>query len=149
VPLDERVEVHRVEIPPRRVRQSGNVARRDRVRDPLRKASALIRRTDFATALRHLSEAPESLTRQRRQHGIAHAEEPVPRRGFLRFEPLTDLGEGDGPEIEHRVGGEQIEVRHRLVRAGDDDIDLIRFRTEHRVVAGQRLRAGHAAAVCG
>jgi hypothetical protein len=41
VPLDEHVEVHRVEIPPRRVRESCNVARRYRLRDPFYKASAL------------------------------------------------------------------------------------------------------------
>jgi hypothetical protein len=42
VPLDEHIEIDWIKIPSRRVGESGNVARRDRLRDPLRKASALV-----------------------------------------------------------------------------------------------------------
>jgi len=141
--LNERVEIHWIEIPPLSVRKSCNVARRDGLRDPLRKASALLRAADVATALRDVSEPPEALARQRLQHGITYAKESLPRRGFVRCESLTDLGERHGSEIEHSVRGEQIEVRHCLVRAGDDKIDLIRFRTERRVIAGEHVQIRH------
>ena len=38
--------------------------------------------------------------------------------------------------------GEEIEARHRVVCAGDEPIDLIRFGGEQRVVARERLFIG-------
>jgi hypothetical protein len=58
VALDERVEIHRIEIPPLGPRESGNVARSDRSADPLREAAPIVPSSDLATPLRDLSESP-------------------------------------------------------------------------------------------
>ena len=44
--IDERIEVERIQILPPGLGQSGNVARRYRARDPVRKCLALIRRAE-------------------------------------------------------------------------------------------------------
>ena len=135
--LDEQVEVHRVQVPPARVRKSGNVARRDDLRDPISEASALVGGSRVAATPGDLSQPAKALARQRVQHGIADAEEPTPRDRVVAREALADLRERDGREIEHRLRGEEIEVSHRFVGAGDDPIDLIGLRTEQRVVPCQ------------
>src|SRR5204863_9002767 len=48
--------------------------------------------------------------------------------------------EGDGCEIQHRLRGERIEMGHCLVRARDDEIDLIRFGAERCFITREDVR---------
>jgi hypothetical protein len=55
VSVDEDVEVDRIEIVPRRIRQPRDIPRRNRLRDPLRVVAALLFRADGADASSDLS----------------------------------------------------------------------------------------------
>src|SRR5262245_36796487 len=81
----------------------------------------------------------EALARQRLHDGITDAQEATPRipLGIVREQSLTCLGERYRREIQHRVRGEELEMRHRLVSASHYSIDLVRFRGEKRFVSGQ------------
>ena len=104
-------------------------------------AAPLVRRSGLGAPARDLAEPPQTLARQRLEHRIADAEESAPRRRLVRREPLPHLGERHGREIEHRLRGEQIEVRHRLVGAGDDAVDLIRLGGERARRSDRASRA--------
>jgi hypothetical protein len=56
VPVDERVEVHGVEIRFSRVGQPGDVARSDRLPDPLDEGAAFLQRSRLAALTRDLSQ---------------------------------------------------------------------------------------------
>jgi hypothetical protein len=84
--------------------------------------------------LRDVPKSPETFARQRLEYGVAHAQKPVPLDVVARRNALPDLGERHGREIEHGVRGEQLEVRHRLVRRGHHVIDLVGFTRQHRRV---------------
>jgi len=63
----------------------------------------------------------------------------------VRDESLANFGVRHRPEIDHRLRREELEVRHRLVRAGNHPIDLIRFPCEHLLIAYQVVCVWHAA----
>jgi len=65
----------------------------------------------------------------------------------MRREPLSHLGIRHGCEVEHGVGGEQIEVRHCLIRTGNEKIDLFGLAFEQRTVSSELLRIGNSRAV--
>jgi hypothetical protein len=142
VPVDEHVEVDRVEVAPRGIREPRDVPRSDRAGYPRRVASACVGRARLASTAGDAAKPREPRARQRFGHGVADAEEPAPRRGLAREQPLTDLGERDDREVDHRVRGEQVEVGHRLVRARDEPVDLARLLAEQRVVAREVVGAG-------
>jgi len=72
VPLDEHIEVHRVEILSYRVREPGDVARCNCPCDPLCECSALFRGAEFAALRSDLSQSAQALARQRLQDLIAN-----------------------------------------------------------------------------
>src|SRR5678815_5310327 len=78
---------------------------------------------------------------------VPDAEEASPRRMLrtVRDESLANFGVRHRPEIDHRLRREELEVRHRLVRAGNHPIDLIRFPREHLLIARQLIFVRHAA----
>ena len=57
------------------------------------------------------------------------------------LQALARLGERHSGEIDHRLRGKKIEVRHRLVCARHHAIDLIRFRAKHRVISLELVAA--------
>ena len=129
-------------VVPRRVRKTGDVARRYRARDPLA-------RSRCARAGVPASPRPCVICRSRsrlsRGSGPSTGS-PTPRNprhatASSGVDPLAHLGERHRREIQHRLRGEQIELRHRLVRARDQRVDLVRFGRQGRVVARRASRA--------
>jgi len=64
VPLDELVEIHRIEIPPLRVREPRNIPRLDCLPDPLRKITTISRRPSVSALMRNLSQPLKTFARQ-------------------------------------------------------------------------------------
>src|SRR5204862_5549556 len=91
---------------------------------------------------RDSTQALEALAWHRIEHGIADTEKAVPRHVLPATETLAHFGERHRREIEHRLRGEQVEVRQGLVGAGHHEIDLICFGAERRVVARERRGVG-------
>ena len=111
-----------------------------RLGHPLRERPALARRPHLAATTRDLGEPPQALApaaaraRHRPRRGIR-----ARRTESSARDPLPHLGERDGREVEHRLRGEQVEVRHRLVRARDQRVDLVRLGRQRALVAIERL----------
>jgi len=147
VPLDEHVEVHGIEVVSPRVSETRDVRRRDRPRHPIHELRARVRRAGHTVAPRDRAQPLETLGRKRLGHGIANAEKAAPRGTVVRHHPLLHLGERHEGKIDHRLRREEIEVGHRLVRAGDEAVDLIGLTRQLLVVAYQLVHAGHTPAL--
>jgi hypothetical protein len=127
VPLDERFQIDRIKRVTSRIGQSGNIARRDSLRHPPGELTASLGLSCSTVAIGDLLESTQRLARERLQHTITNAEEAVPGDRIRFDETLLNFGEGNRSKIEHRLRGEQLEVRGCLVGACNDLVDLIRF----------------------
>jgi len=143
VPVDEHIEVHGIEIVARGVRESGNVPRRDGRARPFHVATSILLASRVAASARDLLESSETLARQRLEHRIPHAQKAVPRNVIIARDPLLDFRERHRGEVQHGVRGEEVEVRHGLVRARHHAVDLVGFQREDPCVTGERFAVRH------
>jgi hypothetical protein len=144
--IDEPIDVHRIEMVARRIGESGDVPRRDRAAYPLDVSPTLVGIAGVALAPCDAPQPPATRAGQRLHYRIADAEKSAPRRArrrhrFVHGEPLTHLRERDDGEVDHCVRGEEIKMGHRVVRAGDQPVDLVRLRAEKLFIAGQLIDA--------
>jgi len=63
VPVDEHVEIHRIEILSRRIRESNDISRRDHPRHPIGEVSAFLLAADVASSVRDPVQSLEALSR--------------------------------------------------------------------------------------
>jgi len=143
VPVDEHIEVHGIEIVARGVCESGNVPRRNSRARPFNIATSILLASLVAASARDLLEPSETLTRQRLEHRIPHAQKAVPRDIIVGRDTLLDFRERHRGEVQHGVRGEEVEVRHGLVRARHHTVDLIGFQREDCCVAPDHFAVRH------
>ena len=139
MPVHERVEIDWIEIISAGVSETRNVAIRYRIAHPMGETLPFFNRSNFTSRFGDGAQASKRRNWERRQDGVAYTQKSLPGDVVARNQTLTRLGERHGGEIEHRLRGEQVEVRHRLVTAGNDEIDLIRFRGERGGVASEHV----------
>src|SRR6267143_470956 len=90
-------------------------------------------------ALGELSKFAKTLARNRVTNGVADAEKSRPRGIWIGDQALAHLGERHRREIDHRLCGKEIEVRHGFVGASHQLIDLVRLALQHRRIALELL----------
>ena len=136
--LHEHVEVHRVEVAARGVREPRHVPRRDRARRPSPRTRDA-RSTDARRAGRRPSGGPAAGGTAGRSPPTSGS--PAPRKASQPL-PATSRWRVSAKlttrEVQHRVGREQVEVGQGEVGARDEPVDLVGLGRELRLVAAKR-----------
>jgi hypothetical protein len=125
MPVDEHVEVDRIEVVTRGVCQPDDIAWLDSHARPLDITSPRSFVPRVSASPRDIPKPAQALARKGAEHRVAYAQESAPRDVILRGDALLHFGVRHGGEVDHCMRGEQIEVRHGFVRSSDHMIDLI------------------------
>jgi hypothetical protein len=139
VPPDERVEVDGIEISAFRIGEARNISTGDRLGDPVDELPAS-RDVGITNGSSDATQPAETLPRKWANDFVVDAQQTAPRHRVAGFDSLLHFREGHRGEVQHRLRREQIEMRHCLVRAGDEKIDLLRLGGEKPIISLQHVQ---------